>query len=95
MRITSKGQVTIPQAIRERAGLMPGAEVEFSLDGSMVRITRATTPKGTTRGARIVAALRGAGDVRMSTDEIMALTRGWDRQPNRKRAGEHERHPRR
>jgi AbrB family looped-hinge helix DNA binding protein len=91
MRITSKGQVTIPQTIRERAGLLPGAEVEFSLDGGTVRITRAHTRTGATRGARIVAALRGAGDVRMSTDEIMALTRGR----GRKQAGGHERRPRR
>jgi len=76
MRITSKGQVTIPQAIREKAGLLPGAEVEFALEGHAVRIARARKPAGATRGERIVARLRGAGDVRMSTDEIMALTRG-------------------
>jgi len=29
MRITSKGQVTIPKDIRERAGLLPNTEVEF------------------------------------------------------------------
>ncbi len=31
MRITEKGQVTIPQAIREQAGMMPGTEVAFDL----------------------------------------------------------------
>lgn len=77
MRITSKGQVTIPAAIREQAGLLPHTEVEFAFDGNTVRILRAESPMGKGRGARIVAHLRGRrGDVAMSTDEIMALTRG-------------------
>ncbi|MCC7046912.1 MAG: AbrB/MazE/SpoVT family DNA-binding domain-containing protein [Alphaproteobacteria bacterium] len=75
MRITSKGQVTIPQTIRERAGLLPHTEVEFSYDGKSVRILRAKGRRIAGRGARLVAHLRGRGDVAMSTDEIMALTR--------------------
>ncbi|MGD9536424.1 MAG: AbrB/MazE/SpoVT family DNA-binding domain-containing protein [Alphaproteobacteria bacterium] len=74
MRITSKGQVTIPVDIRERAGLLPHTEVEFEFDGKVVRIVRAKAGKGG-RGARFVAHLRGRGDVSMSTDAIMALTR--------------------
>ena len=75
MRITSKGQVTIPVEIRERAGLLPHTEVDFVFDGRSVRIIRRKKSK-TGRGARIVAHLRNRGDVAMSTDEIMALTRG-------------------
>jgi len=75
MRITSKGQVTIPAEIRERAGLLPHTEVEFEFDGKAVRIVRAKTRTKDSRGARLVAHLRGRGDVAMSTDEIMALTR--------------------
>ncbi|HEX4081039.1 MAG TPA: AbrB/MazE/SpoVT family DNA-binding domain-containing protein [Rhizomicrobium sp.] len=75
MRITSKGQVTIPAEIRERAGLLPQTEVEFKFDGKVVRILRAKTRKTDSRGARLVAHLRGRGDVVMSTDAIMALTR--------------------
>lgn len=75
MRITSKGQVTIPADIREKAGLLPHTEVAFEYDGNAVRIVRARNRKKPGRGARIVAHLRGRGDVRMSTDEIMALTR--------------------
>lgn len=75
MRITSKGQVTIPAEIRERAGLLPQTEVEFEFDGKAVRIVRARTAKHPGRGARLVAHLRGRGDVAMSTDAIMALTR--------------------
>jgi AbrB family looped-hinge helix DNA binding protein len=76
MRITSKGQVTIPVEIREKAGLLPGAEVDFELDGEGVRIVRAKAPRGETRGQRAVRLLRGSATVRMTTDEIMALTRG-------------------
>jgi AbrB family looped-hinge helix DNA binding protein len=75
MRITSKGQVTIPVDIRERAGLLPHTEVEFEFDGKVVRIVRAKG-RESDRGARVVAHLRGRGDVAMSTDAIMALTRG-------------------
>jgi AbrB family looped-hinge helix DNA binding protein len=76
MRITSKGQVTIPLAIRERAGLLPNTEVEFDFDGKAVRIRRARRKTGGGRGARLIAHMRGRGDGTMSTDAIMALTRG-------------------
>jgi bifunctional DNA-binding transcriptional regulator/antitoxin component of YhaV-PrlF toxin-antitoxin module len=74
MRITSKGRVTIPIAIREKAGLMPHTEVDF--DGQYVRIRRARRKKGPSRAARLIEHMRGRGDVKMTTDEIMALTRG-------------------
>jgi AbrB family looped-hinge helix DNA binding protein len=76
MRITSKGQVTIPVEIREKAGLLPHTEVEFEFDGTCVRIVRVERHDRTSRGARLVANLRGRGDGTLSTDEIMALTRG-------------------
>jgi AbrB family looped-hinge helix DNA binding protein len=76
MRITSKGQVTIPADIRERAGLLPNTEVDFTFDGKAVRIVRARNPRKESRGSRVVAHLRGQGDVALSTDAIMALTRG-------------------
>jgi antitoxin PrlF len=73
MRITSKGQVTIPQAIREKAGLLPHSEVEFELDGDAVRIRRAR--KSTRRGDTIVDRMRGTATSGLTTDQIMALTR--------------------
>lgn len=73
MRITSKGQVTIPQHIREKAGLLPDTEVEFEFDGRTVRLIKARGKRS--RGRAIVSRLKGRGDVKMSTDEIMALTR--------------------
>lgn len=75
MRITSKGQVTIPAEIRAKAGLFPNTEVDFTFDGKSVRIVRAPAKKNS-RGARLVAHLRGRGDIALSTDEIMAMTRG-------------------
>jgi AbrB family looped-hinge helix DNA binding protein len=76
MRITSKGQVTIPVAIREKAGLGPNTEIECDFDGEIVRIRRARRRAGRPRGARLVAHMRGRGDGTLTTDEIMALTRG-------------------
>ena len=75
MRITSKGQVTIPVDLREKAGLLPDTEVEFELDGKGVRIRRAKAPRSEGRGAAAVGRLRGQATVKMSTEEIMALTR--------------------
>jgi len=76
MRITSKGQVTIPVAIREKTGLLPNTEVDFELDGDAVRIVRAKAPRKESRGERAVRLLRGSATVKMSTEELMALTRG-------------------
>ena len=74
MRITSKGQVTIPQEIRERLGLLPQTEVDFELTerGVLLKKARSRRP----RGRAVVEHLRGRGDVQLSTDEILALTRG-------------------
>jgi AbrB family looped-hinge helix DNA binding protein len=78
MRITAKGQVTIPQEIRERAGLMPGTDVEFELEaGGGVRLVKAKSgARRNTRGQKLVARLRGKGAFKMTTDEILALMRG-------------------
>ena len=78
MRMTVKGQVTIPIEMREKLGLLPNSEVEFALVGDSVRITKA---KGTkSRGQRLLEAMRKAPKPRsgMTTDQLMALTRGED-----------------
>jgi AbrB family looped-hinge helix DNA binding protein len=75
MRITSKGQITIPADIRERAGLLPHTEVDFEFDGKIVRLVPVANRRHDGRGARIVAHLRGRGDVAMTTGAIMALMR--------------------
>jgi len=77
MRITAKGQVTIPQDVRERAGLMPGTDVAFEIEAGGVRLVKATTATGRrTRGQKLVESLRAGGDFKMTTDEIVALMRG-------------------
>lgn len=77
MRIASKGQVAIPQAVRERTGLLPNTDVEFVVVGEDVRIIKVTSGRRPSRGAAAVQRLRGAGGrIRMTTNEIMALTRG-------------------
>jgi AbrB family looped-hinge helix DNA binding protein len=79
MRITTKGQVTIPQAIREQAGFLPNTEVEFVLDGDLVYLVKADSPRKPTRGTRLVEHLRRHGaSFTMTTDELMALTRGGE-----------------
>lgn len=75
MRITSKGQVTIPIAIRNRVGLRPDTEVEFSVRGDAVVLRKAKSKVGE-RGARLIERMRGKGTVRLTTDQIMALMRG-------------------
>jgi len=77
MRITTKGQVTIPVEIREKLGLLPNSEVEFEIVGNAVRMRKVRRVKDAgRRGKAIVQRLRGRGSVRMSTDAILALTRG-------------------
>jgi AbrB family looped-hinge helix DNA binding protein len=75
MRITSKGQVTIPIEIREKLGLLPNTEVEFEIRNGAAQI-RKSVGKGKSRGRLIVEHTRGRATEGLSTDEIMALTRG-------------------
>jgi len=76
MRITSKGQVTIPMEIRDKLGLLPNTEVDFEIDGDAVRVTKAARTGRRDRGWALVQHMRGRGTRRITTDEIMKLTRG-------------------
>jgi AbrB family looped-hinge helix DNA binding protein len=71
-RLTTKGQVTIPKRLRDHLGLKPGSFVEFELtaDGRVFLKTRQRMPESK------FARLRGSAKLGMTTDEIMALTRG-------------------
>ena len=75
MRVTSKGQVTIPQNVRESMGILPAeTEVEFLLDeNGRWYINKTKTSKK--RVSRFRTA-HNTGKLTMSTDDIMALTRG-------------------
>jgi AbrB family looped-hinge helix DNA binding protein len=74
MRITSKGQVTIPLDIREQLGLIPGTEVDFAIDGQGVRLIKAKRSKRSI-GRAIVEHMRGRGTGTMTTDQLMKLLR--------------------
>jgi AbrB family looped-hinge helix DNA binding protein len=78
MRITSKGQVTIPKGIRDEFGLLPGTEVEFVAEKGQVAVRRLEGSRN--RGREIVERLRNAsgGDIDLTTEEIMRMTRGED-----------------
>ncbi|HEY0232474.1 MAG TPA: AbrB/MazE/SpoVT family DNA-binding domain-containing protein [Dokdonella sp.] len=76
MRITSKGQVTIPREIREALGIVPSSEVEFVREGSRVWLRK--RKPGAARGRSLVTRMRGRATAHMSTEEIMRLTRGED-----------------
>jgi AbrB family looped-hinge helix DNA binding protein len=73
MRVTSKGQVTIPQSIREKMGITPNTEIDFKEEGTRVYIVKS---KSAAKAGKRFRRFRGIATVRMSTDEIMALTRG-------------------
>ena len=75
MRVTSKGQVTIPQNVRESMGILPAeTEIEFMQDESgRWYIVKAKTVK---TGSNRFRTAHRSGKLIMSTDEIMALTRG-------------------
>ncbi|MGA2640533.1 MAG: AbrB/MazE/SpoVT family DNA-binding domain-containing protein [Spirochaetia bacterium] len=69
MKVTSKGQVTIPQELRRKFRIDSHAEVDFvEEDGKIV-------VKVVKRSESPIRKLVGLGDVRMSTDEILRLTR--------------------
>ena len=70
MRVTTKGQVTIPQSIRDKLGITPAVEVDFIEEKGRVYLIKKSGARRTFRN------LRGIADVKMTTDEIMALTRG-------------------
>ncbi len=75
MRISTKGQVTIPHDIRQKLGLLPNTEVEFRVIVDAVQIVKSRHQEKN-RGRGLITRMRGKATIRMTTDEIMALTRG-------------------
>jgi antitoxin PrlF len=70
MKVTQKGQVTIPLEVRRALGIRAGSDVEFQIDGHGARLV--VDQKG---AAREIVRMRGAGSGELSTEEILALTR--------------------
>lgn len=73
--LTVKGQVTIPKPVRDRLGLTPGDEVAFELGPDDAVVIRKAAGKGKGKPSRF-AKLLGRADAGLTTDQIMALTRG-------------------
>jgi AbrB family looped-hinge helix DNA binding protein len=83
MRITSKGQVTIPQALREKHGLHPNTEIDFIDGADGVRITpakrlsKAQLDRGIELANGMIARLQALEiDNDLSSDDVMRMTRG-------------------
>ena len=73
MRVTTKGQVTIPQHIREKLGIGPRSEVDFREEEGRIYVEKAR--ESTIPTASRFRRYRGVATVKMTTDEIMELTR--------------------
>ena len=74
MLITSKGQITIPKEYRDSLGLLPHTHVEFERVGDELLVKK--TKDTSLRGSKLIEHMISKGSsVRMSTDEIMQLTR--------------------
>ena len=79
MKVTIKGQITIPIALRERFGLRPGTEVEFvATDGALQMKPRKQARKAASAFDHWLAKAAGSAKPGITTDEIMAMTRGED-----------------
>jgi AbrB family looped-hinge helix DNA binding protein len=75
--VTTKGQVTIPKEVRELLGIKPGNAVTFEMDDDgRVVVSKVGRRGAATRPPSRFAKLRGSATAGMTTDEIMALTRG-------------------
>lgn len=70
MRISERGQVTIPQALREQFGLEVNTEVEFVADGNGLRLVASPASR-----VAEIKALYGAKSFSGSTNQLLSLLR--------------------
>ncbi len=73
-RLTIKGQITVPKELRDAFGWTPQTALQFRRLVDGVKLTRSAEEKS--RGVRLVAKLRGSGNRKLSTRQIMSWTRG-------------------
>lgn len=74
MKVNAKGQITIPKHLRDALGLSAGTEVELARKRNTIEVRKVITRA--LRSEKMDERMRGRGNVDMTTDEIMALTRG-------------------
>lgn len=75
MKVTTKGQVTIPQHIRKHLGVEPHTEVEFSIDNGVVILVKADGSSSNSNRRSRFEAYRGSNSQGLSTKEWMNSTR--------------------
>jgi bifunctional DNA-binding transcriptional regulator/antitoxin component of YhaV-PrlF toxin-antitoxin module len=73
MRVTGKGQITIPPAMRKKHGLLPRAEVELVDRPEGILVMKAAKLSG---GKRVLNALLRGGKIKGRTRDWLQLTRG-------------------
>lgn len=73
MKITSKGQVTIPVEIREQLGFLRNTDVEFEVVGDALYLKKVAIEPNPVQ--KLIATMQGKATVKMTTEEIMSLTR--------------------
>jgi AbrB family looped-hinge helix DNA binding protein len=82
MRVTSKGQVTLPKHIRDRLGIAPGDDIGFREEGQAVIVEKLEEPKMVNAGLELAKHLLGKGPMLrqgrplMTSEEVIELTRG-------------------
>lgn len=76
--VTTKGQVTFPKPVRGLIGINPGSSVSFGVTDDGRVIPRTAGNRIAARPPSRFAKLRGTASAGLTTDEIMALTRGDD-----------------
>ena len=73
MFVTTKGQVTIPQYLREKYKIFPHTEIDFIEENGKIYIKKLNNSK---KIKQVFNKFRRIATVKMSTEEIMSLTRG-------------------
>lgn len=72
MKIDTNGKIAIPPDIQKRLGLLPGTEVQLEIMGDVLQIRK---PKSLNQGIQLIAAIRGKVTSRLTTNDIMKLSR--------------------
>ena len=80
MKITSKGQVTIPKAVRDKLGVGPGSNVGFEEEGEQIVLVKQEANNAEDAAERMIRHMvefgRKAKRIPMTSEELMELTRG-------------------
>ena len=72
--LTSRGRITVPKEVRDFLGIGPGSKVMFQVTPMGEVVLRPVNAQVAL--PRSFASVRGSATVKMSTNEIMRLTRG-------------------